>query len=76
MRMNFTVSLDRSRDIEQVVKELRSVGLVVQRELPRIGVVSGSADECAVSAIRHVGGVISVEPEGFVQIAPPSSSVQ
>ena len=69
------VSVDRSSS-DTIVDQLRSAGLTVARAMPRLGVVSGSADEQALEAIRHVGGVLNVERAGNIQLAPPDSPIQ
>jgi len=74
-KVQLLVSVDRNNN-DAVVDKLRSAGLDVTRAMPRLGVVSGSADEQAMEAIRQVGGVLNVErAEGF-QIAAPDSPVQ
>jgi ABC-type hemin transport system substrate-binding protein len=69
------VSVDRKSN-NTIVDQLRSAGLDVARAMPRLGVVSGSADEQAMEAIRRVGGVLHVERAGGIQLTPPDSPIQ
>lgn len=74
-KVQLLVSVDR-KSHDAVLDNLRSAGLNVTRAMPGLGVVSGSADEQAVEAIRQVGGVLNVERATGFQIAPPDSPVQ
>jgi hypothetical protein len=55
------VSLDRRRDQEDVLRDLKSVGLHVEQVLGRLHVVSGTVQEDQLPAIARVDGVKAVE---------------
>ena len=43
-----------------VVKEIAKAGMKIERQLPRIGVVTGFVDDANVAAVKKVKGVTSV----------------
>ena len=48
----------------------------VERQLPSIGVLIGSAEATKVKAIAAVAGVADVEEQGTNQLPPPDVSAQ
>jgi hypothetical protein len=74
--INLLVATDRTKDQRRIAADLRSAGLHITRELPRIGVITGSADEHTVGRLRDVGGVLKVEAEWEYRFPSPSSPVQ
>lgn len=74
-RIKLLVSVDR-KDHRRIAAALRLAGLEVMSEHPRLGVITGAAEERAVGRLRHVGGVLSVERDMEFQLAPPSNPIQ
>ena len=66
-------SLDR---INEVVKQVKSKGMQVNRVLQQSGVLTGSVDADDLIGLNKVKGVSGVEPERSFQIMPPDSDVQ
>jgi hypothetical protein len=66
-------SLHRIRD---VVKQVKSKGMRVERVLENSGILTGSVDSDDLVRLNKVKGVSGVEKERSFQIAPPDSDVQ
>jgi hypothetical protein len=66
-------SLHRIRD---VVKQVKSKGMRVERVLETSGILTGSVDSDDLVRLNKVKGVSGVEKERSFQIAPPDSDVQ
>jgi hypothetical protein len=60
----------------EVVMAMENVGLHVDRQLRRIGVVSGSIEAQRLPELRRVEGIRNVEASGTYQLPPPWSDVQ
>jgi hypothetical protein len=75
-RIKLLVSVDRTKDAHRIAAELRTAGLEVTSEHPRLGVIAGAADEGMLRRLRHVRGVLSVERELDFYLAPPTSPIQ
>ena len=73
VRVLLTVNRDATAD---VANRLRAAGVQVTNEMSSIGVVSAVADEQAVANLRSVPGVLDVEHDQSLRIAPPESPVQ
>jgi hypothetical protein len=71
-----SVADDRLDELAEVVAELRRAGLRVDEVLDTVGMVTGTVDEDAVSALGSVPGVIEVERQRAYQVAPPESDIQ
>jgi hypothetical protein len=65
--------LDRVPEVE---RRLREAGMHVDRSLPSIGAISGSAPAAIVHALRSTEGVADVEESREYQLAPPDSPIQ
>ncbi|TEA79172.1 hypothetical protein [Allopusillimonas ginsengisoli] len=52
----------RSR-FPEVVENCRRAGMVIERELVAVGIISGSIDESAVNILAKIEGVQAIEPE-------------
>jgi methylmalonyl-CoA mutase cobalamin-binding subunit len=78
MKKRVLISIEDSHmdRVPAVVEALKSEGLEVNRAMPALGVVSGTAEEDKFSSLREVAGVTSLEEEQGFQIAPPDSPVQ
>ena len=62
--------------LPEVVNELRSAGMHIERVLESVGAITGSAPRDKVETLSHIAGVESVEPEREYQLPPPESDVQ
>jgi len=62
--------------LNDVVKQVKDVGMDVDRVLESSGVVTGSVDANKLKILKKVKGVSSIEEEREFQIAPPGSEVQ
>ncbi len=62
--------------LNDVVKQVKDVGMDVDRVLESSGVVTGSVDPNKLKILKQVKGVSSIEEEREFQIAPPGSEVQ
>jgi hypothetical protein len=65
--------LDRLTEVES---RLRAAGMEVERSLPSIGTISGSAPAAKLHAVRAIEGVADVEEGREYQLPPPHSPVQ
>lgn len=71
-----SVADDQLARLTEVVDELRAAGLRVGEVLDSVGVVTGTVDGAAVSALSTVPGVLEVERSRVYRVPPPDSSVQ
>lgn len=59
----------------EIVESCRNAGMVVQREMSSVGVISGTIDSSDVAKLRHIDGLQQIEPErpvrGFDSSAKP-----
>jgi len=62
--------------LNDVVKQVKGVGMDVDRVLESSGVVTGSVDANKLKMLKKVKGISSIEEEREFQIAPPTSEVQ
>jgi hypothetical protein len=77
-KVNVSVSVrdDSLHRIRDVVKQVKSKGMHVERVLENSGVLTGSVDSDDLVRLNKVKGVSGVEKERSFQIAPPDSDVQ
>lgn len=73
--IRITVSVDPAR-ASGVAEELRRAGLSIDEVLDDIGAITATCSESQLPAIASVPGVLSVERERTVKVAPPKSPVQ
>ncbi len=59
-----------------VVENLRASGMEVEQVLGTLGIVTGSAPEGALDALRGVEGVDSVDEQLAYRLPPPDSPIQ
>jgi hypothetical protein len=71
-----TVTVGDLGRLDEVVDRLREAGLRVERVLEPVGVVTGSVDPARRAALRAVPGVVAVEDDRHVGLAPPDAGVQ
>jgi hypothetical protein len=60
----------------EVVAAAKDAGLEVEREMPVVGVVSGSIDDEKLPELSKLRGIASVEQDRVYRIAPPDSELQ
>ncbi|MEA2194131.1 MAG: hypothetical protein QOG42_565 [Solirubrobacteraceae bacterium] len=65
-----------SGEIEPVAERLRAAGMEVRQVLGEIGIVTGSVESERRESLAAIEGVVAVEIEQNVQIAPPDSEIQ
>jgi hypothetical protein len=59
----------------EIVQSCRNAGMVVQREMSSVGVISGTMDSSDVAKLRHIDGLQQIEPERPVQgLEPPEKA--
>lgn len=73
-RVNVTVDDEHVATIEDVVDQLRERGMSVDRVLVNLGIVTGTAEN--VDALRDVAGILAVDNEGRMGVAPPGHEIQ
>jgi methylmalonyl-CoA mutase cobalamin-binding subunit len=71
-----SVDDDHLDHVAEVEQRLRAAGMHVERSLPTIGTISGSAPADVVQALRSTEGVANVEKSREYQLAPPESPIQ
>lgn len=59
---HFAVRVDDEHRLafDSVVKEIAEAGMKIERQLPRIGVVTGFVHDDKIGAVKNVEGVVSV----------------
>jgi hypothetical protein len=72
-RLIVTVDENPPESLEAVAGQIRDAGFDVDTILSSIGVITGSASDDQIPAIRSVPGVAAVEPDREVDIGPPGS---
>lgn len=71
IQLQVTVDRAHRNNLAEVADRLRAAGMKVDQELASIGVLTGSADEAKVKALREVEGVVNVEPQETYQLPAP-----
>jgi len=69
------VTLSGDRDIREVARDLKAVGLAAAQSLDAIGIVTGSTDPSKIAKLKKVRGVQDVSLDYPVDIAPPDGRV-
>lgn len=75
-QVSVTVGDDHRGSLDGVVASLRASGLQVDRVLGTLGIVTGSAPDDALDALRGVEGVASVDAQLTHRLPPPDAPVQ
>lgn len=70
-RKKLVVTLSGRRSLAAIRSELEAAGFKIEQTLDSIGVLTGTADRDAISKLREVDGVESVEQEQEIDIGPP-----
>ena len=75
-RIPVTVSVDDAHldKLDDVVRQLRERGMIVDHVLVSLGIVTGSIED--VEALQDVEGVLSVDLEGRKGVPPPDQEIQ
>lgn len=71
-----TLDDDAASRIKDTAKRLRSRGLVVQNMFEATGTITGECKADDVSKLNSVKGVIGVEEDQTMSVAPPDADVQ
>ena len=74
--VSVTVGDDHRESMDGVVENLRASGMEVEQVLGSLGIVTGSAPDDSLDALRGVEGVASVDEQLGYQLPPPESPVQ
>ncbi len=77
-KINLSVSVDEDhlKQFSEVARRLRDAGMNIEKQMDKIGVISGSIDSGKVHVLKGIKGVAHVEQSRSFQIPPPDSSVQ
>jgi hypothetical protein len=70
-----SVAGDHAQKLTEVAEQLRSQGMTVDEVQEATGLITGSYDK-ALSVLKGVRGVQSVEEQPQFQLPPPDSEVQ
>ena len=62
--------------IQQVADALRQAGLDVHQVLGTSGIITGNVESSQRASLASVPGVVAVEEDQTVQLAPPDSKIQ
>jgi hypothetical protein len=76
VKVSVLLSDDSLKRINDVVKQVKSKGMKVDRVLQKTGVLTGSVEADDLGGLNTIKGVSGVEQERSVGIAPPDSDVQ
>jgi hypothetical protein len=67
----WVVTLSGRRPLAELRADLEAAGFKIEQALEEIGVITGTAEREAVSKLRQVDGVESVEQDQEIDIGPP-----
>lgn len=73
-RVSVTVDDEHHRTIDQIADQLRERGMQIDQVLVSLGIVIGSVDDPDV--LRDVPGVLHVDREETMDVAPPDREIQ
>jgi hypothetical protein len=76
VNVSVLVSDESLSRIDDVVKQVKSRGMHVDRVLQKTGVLTGSVEADDLGGLNKVNGVSGVEQQRQIRIAPPDSDVQ
>jgi len=71
-----SVDTDVPEQISDIATRLAAAGLDVSAVHDTISVITGTADEDVIGALEQIPGVVEIERQRSVGIAPPESDVQ
>lgn len=67
----YIITIDASRPIDDVAKDLADAGLRVGLKFAEFGVISGDMDEKDVPKMKAIKGVTDVSLDPAIAIGPP-----
>ena len=67
----WVVTLSGRRPLAEMRSDLEAAGFKIEQALDAIGVITGTAEPDAVSKLRQLEGVESVEQDQEIDIGPP-----
>ncbi len=70
------IVVDEGAELESVVAASVSMGLRDPVLAPKLGIFYGLVDPLRVAEFEKIPGVLSVELEGDIRLAPPNSPIQ
>ncbi len=76
VRLSLTVSDSHMRHLDKIAEAARKVGMVVEKQLESIGVLTGTIESGKIGLLHQIAGVSGVEKEREVQLPPPDSPIQ
>lgn len=71
-----TVTDEALPDIHKLADQLGSKGLNIDEIMPMTGVIVGSLADDAITGLKNIKGVMSVEKEQAAQLPPPDDLLQ
>ncbi len=74
-RKAFNVTVEESRPIQLIEKDLELAGLEEMQVLEAIGLITGSADEDNIAKLQAVAGVKDVASEIYTDLGDPGDNV-
>ena len=74
--VSVTVGDEHRESMDGVVENLRASGMEVEQVLGSLGIVTGSAPDDSLEALRGVEGVASVDAQLGYQLPPPDAPIQ
>jgi hypothetical protein len=74
--VSVTVAEAHRATMDGVVENLRAGGMEVEQVLGSLGIVTGSAPDGALDALRGIEGVDSVDAQLGYQLPPPDAPIQ
>lgn len=69
-----TINDDAMDRIDNLIEDLKSEGLQIEKVMKKLGVISGTASN--LKALKKIDGVMSVEEEIQHQLPPRNSKIQ
>ena len=65
-----------SGEVEPVAERLRAAGMTVEQVLGAVGIITGSVDAERRASLASVPGVVAIELDRPIQLAPPDAEIQ
>jgi hypothetical protein len=67
------VTTSGDRPLNDVARDIKAAGFVIDEVLDQIGIITGSATDSVAEAIRDIPGVADVSLDVPVDLGPPDS---
>ena len=76
--LEVTVAVDENYKgrMPEVIQNLQSAGMKVERSMEQLGLIVGSIDAKKVEGLSQIEGVLHAEPAREYQLPPPESDIQ